>query len=63
MWNYSIEIQKARNLKRLQKFSRKMEILTKTIFVNIDLDGKDHHLIMKNWFSSNFLKYISHKVK
>ena len=47
------------NLKTFKKILKDNEDLGKNIFfVNLDLDGNNHHLLMKEWFTSDVLRLI-----
>ena len=48
-----------KNLKTFKKILKDNEDLGKNIFfVNLDLDGNNHHLLMKDWFTSDVLRLI-----
>ena len=49
-----------KNLKTFEKILKDNEDLGKNIFfVNLDLDGNNHHLLMKEWFTSDVLRLIN----
>ena len=48
-----------KNLKTFEKILKDNEDLGKNIFfVNLDLDANNHHLLMKDWFTSDVLRLI-----
>ena len=50
---------KRKNSKTFEKILKDNEDLGKNIFfVNLDLDGNNHHLLMKEWFTSDVLRFI-----
>ena len=50
---------KNKKSKTFEKILKENEDLGKNIFfVNLDLDGYDHHLLMKDWFTSDVLRLI-----